>query len=251
MRPENDEPSAYVNSPNERSTRPVSKMVIKTRGANAQKPVGGKRLIDAEELGKILENGRYFKANCRQFWEDTALTQIYLGMSAITELDRFLRTHNTHEIKEDDSMIPEIGGFLIGKIHVVSPETEYEVVVEEFIPIRPERSNTFQIEFSTESLVNDLGDIQDKYPQYALLGWFHTHPGHGLFLSAPDMRIHDGFFKEKHQFAMEIDSLSPDLDTAFFTRKTSGDTNNVQSSEDVEYTWLQWTEIEKTSRRKD
>ena len=225
------------------------KMAIKIRtDSKSKQELARRKFISAETLQSMLRDNKHYNIDCRAMWPDTALTRIYLNQHTITGLDRFLRTQNIHEITETDNMVPEIGGFLLGLIY--ENEQDFEVFVEEFVPISPESHNTFRLEFSTESLVNDLGDIQDKYPNSGLLGWFHTHPGHGLFLSSPDMAIHEGFFKEKYQFAMIIDSLSPDLDTGFFTRKHSSDMNN-QDGQAADEKWLAWTEIEKTIRRKD
>ncbi|MCC6460572.1 MAG: hypothetical protein IT260_08890 [Saprospiraceae bacterium] len=225
------------------------KMAIKIRTDSKSKQEQSRRkFIPAEAMQALLRDNKHYTIDCRDMWPDTTLTHVHLNQHTITGLDRFLRTQNIHEITETDNMVPEIGGFLLGLIH--ETEQSCEVFVEEFVPISPESHNTFRLEFSTESLVNDLGDIQDKYPNSGLLGWFHTHPGHGLFLSSPDMAIHEGFFKEKYQFAMIIDSLSPDLDTGFFTRKHSSDMNN-QDGQAADEKWLAWTEIEKTIRRKD
>jgi hypothetical protein len=42
------------------------------------------------------------------------------------------------------------------------------------------------------------------------------------------LAIQRGFFNEKFQFAMEIDSLTPDLDLAFFTYQHNGQINNTR-----------------------
>ena len=45
----------------------------------------------------------------------------------------------------------------------------------------------FKIEIGTQTLVQELGDAQDTHPDKDVIGWFHTHPGHGLFLSNSDL----------------------------------------------------------------
>ena len=63
------------------------------------------------------------------------------------------------------------------------------------------------------------------------------------------MKIHDGFFNKPFQVAMEIDSLTENLDTGFFTRNQAGEVNNSEHRIPGE-PWFAWTEIEKSVRRR-
>ena len=48
----------------------------------------------------------------------------------------------------------------------------------------------------------------DQYPGKKIVGWYHTHPGFGIFLSAADRFIHDNFFNLPWQVAFVYDPLS-------------------------------------------
>jgi proteasome lid subunit RPN8/RPN11 len=56
--------------------------------------------------------------------------------------------------------------------------------------------------------------IQDKldklYPHLRIIGWYHTHPGFGVFLSDMDLFIHNNFFSAPEQLALVYDPLSRD-----------------------------------------
>ena len=41
-----------------------------------------------------------------------------------------------------------------------------------------------------------------------MLGWFHSHPGYGVFLSGMDMFIENNFFNLPYQVAYVVDPLS-------------------------------------------
>jgi proteasome lid subunit RPN8/RPN11 len=207
------------------------------------------KALDVKAFEEILSSGIYHKLELTQNWTDTALAELYMSKKSIQALDLFLRKQRNQHINEQEGSIPEIGGFLLGKYSFSEKTKRFKVALEEFVPIVPEEHDTYQLQFSTESLVNELGEAQDQYPELALVGWFHTHPGHGLFLSKPDMAIHDGFFRERYQFAMEIDTLTENLNTGFFTRTTSGGANNLDTVLPGSK-WFEWTEIEKTTRRK-
>lgn len=184
----------------------------------------------------------YCRLPLTTLWADTAITDVMLHRKCIGELDAFIRELNINPWKEDNQeAIPEIGGFLLG-FHQPHPETgRYRVYIEEFVPITPEEHGVYKIEFGVMAWA-ELADVQDNFPNLETIGWFHTHPGHGLFLSQPDLRIHEGFFRQPFQVAMEIDTLSPNLDTAFFTRSQSGAINNTHLR--VADGWFRWYDIQ-------
>ena len=210
--------------------------------------IEGKRKLRTEmpfdEFQKMVDEGAYLILDLEGLWESSAISEIMMEQDFAAQLDKFLREENLDIIVDEVAgNTPEVGGFLMGK-YCLDPETnQYQISLNEFIPIVPEDHSVFQLEFSTNSLVRELGDAQDKFPDLSVIGWFHTHPGHGLFLSKPDMTIHRGFFKEKYQVAMEIDSLSEKLDTGFFTKKMNDEMNNSIYKRP---SWFSWRDIEKT-----
>lgn len=46
---------------------------------------------------------------------------------------------------------------------------------------------------------------EEKYPKYSIIGWYHTHPGFGIFLSDMDKFIQDYFFNQPYHVAMVVD----------------------------------------------
>jgi proteasome lid subunit RPN8/RPN11 len=46
-----------------------------------------------------------------------------------------------------------------------------------------------------------------KFPDLILLGWYHSHPGIGIFLSSMDRFIYDSFFIQPWQIAMVVDPI--------------------------------------------
>ena len=53
--------------------------------------------------------------------------------------------------------------------------------------------------------------VEDKYPDHHVLGWHHTHPDFGVFLSAYDLFIHRHFFPQPWQVALVVDPLRQEL----------------------------------------
>ena len=52
-----------------------------------------------------------------------------------------------------------------------------------------------------------INRIKDKhFPDHTLVGWYHTHPGFGVFLSEMDLFIQRHFFDQPFQVAVVIET---------------------------------------------
>jgi proteasome lid subunit RPN8/RPN11 len=203
--------------------------------------VGGK--VDKASFEEIISNGKFCKLELAQHWPNSAVSEVFMSQECIKNLGQFLREENLHGItNEMQGAIPEVGGFLMGK-HYEGEDGDIKVSVDRFVPFVPEYHDVFKIEIGTQTLVQELGDAQDNNPNMDVIGWFHTHPGHGLFLSNSDLSV-QRHFPQQYQLAMEIDSLTDRLDTAFFTRTSTKSMNNVKNIK--EKVWFSWKEIEKS-----
>jgi proteasome lid subunit RPN8/RPN11 len=233
------EPVEVVENPSI-ETKKVEKTPVETPAFANTSGIKMQRKANTAEWSdetRIVNVEDYAAFSIAKLWADTAVPELLFHKKAARALDDFIKSQGTI-MEEAEGSIPEIGGLLMGDYEALGGG-RYRVRVEEFLPINPEFHNVYKLEFSTTSLVRELGHAQDVFPHLMLMGWFHTHPGHGLFLSKPDMTIQDGFFLKPWQFAMEIDNTTPNLDTAFFTRKTSGVQNNKEDRKDFNF-WFSW-----------
>ena len=104
----------------------------------------------------------------------------------------------------------EVGGVLLGDVRRDEKGWIYVVV-----------THALQAEFANETRghltfthqtwlkIHRLRELQ--YPDKAIVGWYHTHPGWTIFLSPWDLFIHQNFFKQPWQIALVID---PSMDRA-------------------------------------
>ena len=58
--------------------------------------------------------------------------------------------------------------------------------------------------------------MEKKFPDQRILGWFHTHPGYGIFLSSADQFIDNHYFKESFHIAIVIDPTRSDPELGVF-----------------------------------
>ncbi len=192
--------------------------------------------VSVEFFNNLIESNAFLNFNMSELWQNSVLSDIYMSVECCNRLDAYLKKENLEQIQFEANMIPEIGGILLGRFNEEKPSC-FRITLEEFIAIESVNPNLYTLEFCTDSLVKELGDVADTHPALSVVGWFHTHPGHGLFLSIPDLTIQMGFFRESYQIAMEIDSLSSQLDTGFFTQRTSGVMNNSIDNRPAWYSW--------------
>jgi proteasome lid subunit RPN8/RPN11 len=50
--------------------------------------------------------------------------------------------------------------------------------------------------------------MAQRFPEDQIVGWYHSHPGHGVFLSEQDLFIHRNFFADPSQIAWVIDPVA-------------------------------------------
>ena len=105
----------------------------------------------------------------------------------------------------------EVGGFLIGFL------TEDGLKVAHALPAREAVGSAAQLTFPPEAWTSVYAIIEERNQGERLVGWYHSHPGHGVFLSAYDEFIHTQFFPEEGQVAMVIDPQTGD-EGVFVTR---------------------------------
>lgn len=96
----------------------------------------------------------------------------------------------------------EVGGMLIGEI-----KGRVTRVVG-VIPALKASATQINLTFTHEVWEQILEEADSKFPDYSIVGWYHTHPGFGVFLSEYDRFIQDNFFNQKGQLALVVDPVS-------------------------------------------
>jgi len=116
-----------------------------------------------------------------------------------------LRSVVTHGVTDT---LREVGGLLVGR---VSLDGSGKVDVLAAIPAEHNRESAARLTFTHESWDQMLADMEQDHPGCRVVGWYHTHPRHGIFLSEHDLFIHRNFFSSPNQMAMVFDPTTGDL----------------------------------------
>ena len=114
----------------------------------------------------------------------------------------------------------EVGGFLLGNI------TDSEVRVLAAQPAETAESGQTQLTFTHEAWDEVLGKLDATFAGMEIVGWYHSHPGFGCFLSEYDIFIQENFFASAGQHALVIDPIAGE--DAVFTA-TSGQAKTIVS----------------------
>jgi proteasome lid subunit RPN8/RPN11 len=101
----------------------------------------------------------------------------------------------------------ERGGFLVGP----PPRrngSRLRVAIDDYLPALRATGTQTSLEIPPE----DFFSVQSLIGcnRFAILGWAHSHPGLGVFLSSYDHFLWTSFFGEPHQLAIVVDPVATD-----------------------------------------
>jgi len=99
----------------------------------------------------------------------------------------------------------EVGGMLFGGI------TNGKTQIVGFVPALKATSEQISLTFTHEVWEDILQQGESKFPGKQIVGWYHTHPSFGIFLSDYDQFIQNNFFNQPGQVALVIDPIAGSL----------------------------------------
>lgn len=112
-----------------------------------------------------------------------------------------------------ESLDAEVCGVLVGE--VCDDGAGPFVDVRAIIRGNAAREARAHVTFTHETW-NQIHTALDKdYPDFHIVGWYHTHPGFGVEFSAMDRFIQQNFFSAKTQVAFLTDPLGGDVSLCF------------------------------------
>lgn len=128
---------------------------------------------------------------------------------------RFHMTEAVHKDIQDHAKADksvEICGVLVGKW--AKDENGPFALVTENIRCDSATSKFAEVTFTHESWSQINQEMDTKYSDLRIIGWYHSHPDFGIFLSDRDVFIHENFFSGAGQVAYVVDPVR-DLEGVF------------------------------------
>ena len=133
---------------------------------------------------------------------------------------------NAIKIHGRSSMNREVCGVLIGALCWDDAIGAY-LLIDARIEGKFANHQAGSVTFTSETWDHIHSELNAKYPDRKIMGWYHTHPGFGIFLSNMDFFIHENFFGNKWQPAYVFDPQA-ETDGFFFWHE-----NNLELEEVV------------------
>lgn len=99
----------------------------------------------------------------------------------------------------------ELGSIIIGDYGNELGKTH--VVISEYIEAKYTDASASTLTFTHETWDYVHAEHERRYPNKRIIGWQHTHPNYGIFLSNYDLFIQENFFNLPFQIAYVIDPI--------------------------------------------
>jgi len=121
--------------------------------------------------------------------------KVYIRQDIYKKIERFSCSDTAHEL----------GSILLGDYSEALGGAS--VVVSEYIEAKYTNASASTLTFTHETWDFVHGEQEKLYPKLRMLGWQHTHPNYGIFLSSYDMFIQENFFNLPFQIAYVVDPI--------------------------------------------
>jgi len=99
----------------------------------------------------------------------------------------------------------EVGGWMAGKYCRDSLHGTPFIVIDAILPAVYTQQGAAHLTFTGDTQVALHNHLDTHFPDKVFLGWYHTHPRMGIFLSQWDAWLHQNFFPETWQVALVIE----------------------------------------------
>ena len=102
----------------------------------------------------------------------------------------------------------ELGGILLGKECVDQQTGQPFVWVSHSLEAKHYANTQASFTYTHDSWEEITRQRDQKFPDFDIVGWYHTHPSFGIFLSHHDLFIHQHFFSQPLQVAYVVDPIN-------------------------------------------
>jgi proteasome lid subunit RPN8/RPN11 len=111
-----------------------------------------------------------------------------------------------NEFLESD-LSREHGGILAGQPYFDPVTARYFVDIRAAIPALHSEGTPVHMQFNAEAWDYISGLLEESFPDQIILGWYHSHPGLGVFMSGVDRDTHQAFYNRPWNLALVVDPV--------------------------------------------
>jgi len=140
------------------------------------------------------------KASYEQRLARRGYFDLYLSKTAVEKM--------VNHAKRFGRMRKEAMGFMLGD--VCESDGRRFVMVRD-IATGALLSSADRVRFDNESYHELFSELDASGFDYVIVGWYHSHPGYGCFMSSIDVNTQSASFREGHLSAIVIDPLLKEI----------------------------------------
>ncbi|MBD1871210.1 Mov34/MPN/PAD-1 family protein [Cyanobacteria bacterium FACHB-471] len=115
-----------------------------------------------------------------------------------------LRCHLESDLKVEQ------GGILFGNAYIDSKLGAYVEIIEAIAAPATIASSTY-LKFTANSWQGIMAYAKELAPGSQIVGWYHSHPDLGVFMSSVDMRTHQAFFPHSWNLSIVYDPVKKEI----------------------------------------
>jgi proteasome lid subunit RPN8/RPN11 len=101
-------------------------------------------------------------------------------------------------------------GLLFGHVEETAGESSIVTILTSH-PLDPASASSTHVAMQRDQWPPVWRRLTSCKPDLQLVGWYHSHPGHGIFLSATDLRTQALWFRQPWHVALVFDPVSHSL----------------------------------------
>ena len=169
-----------------------------SNGRSTRHPEETEPMIGQPEIDSLPERPlATFTANAHLHGQRPAANQEVVSHSqqALSQI----RAHSISNLRS------ELGGVLLG--HAYRDGEQLIVEVSAALPARNDDHGPIHFTFTADAWSQIHSERAEKYPNLEIVGWFHTHPGLGVFYSSDDVVVHTAAFTLPWHVGLVVDPL--------------------------------------------
>jgi proteasome lid subunit RPN8/RPN11 len=127
--------------------------------------------------------------------------QVYITKDALGKLIKHLASN----------LRIEQGGILFGHAYCDPNNRMNYVEVTAAVPASATIGSSSHLEFTSESWLGIMEYAKKAYPKENIVGWYHSHPNIGVFMSATDRRTQQAFFHHPWSVSIVYDPVREEI----------------------------------------
>lgn len=140
----------------------------------------------------------------------------------IEKMSVFVHQNAVKQLKKhlNQDQYNETGGVLVGQAYLCPETRAYYTEIIGSIAAPYTIGNRVHFKFTPECWTAIFKEQSQNFPETAVVGWYHSHPGHGIFLSGTDLNTQRLSFKQPWHIAVVYDPLRQEI--GFFYGESGG-----------------------------